>query len=275
MQQSTLQALATGTQPENLTSAQPTLSNPQVQPNDVLPEPTQSQVEAQAQTVASTQVPHPANQPIQAKADPWADEGDEWAKPISDPELQKVVAQAADEQLRHLIGRGVLPLLVAALVLFSSGFGMLQGALLVKDQSMDAAQMSAQMANLAGSLSDLGMIGCALWTGLSSLVGCLAILLPVYVYYSIGRRNLRSKHVGLAIYDFLRAEALKYGLIVVILGCCLKFTELRAAVMLISFALTTILELVLRLWYLPKPEQLQQYWQHKANAAQKQSEQTK
>lgn len=265
MQQSTLQALATGTQPENLTSAQPTLNNPQAQPSDVLTEPNQ------AQTAAAIQAPPQANEPSQTKADPWADEGDEWSKPISDPELQKVVAQAADEQLTHLTGRGVLPLLVAALVLFASGFGMLQGALLVKDQSLDAAQM----ASLAGSLSELGVIGCALWSGLSSLVGCLAILLPLHVYYSIGRRNVRSKHVGLAIYDFLRAEVLKYGLIVVILGCCLKFTELRASVMLISFAITTILELVLRLWYLPKPEQLQLFWQHKARAAQKQSEQTK
>lgn len=187
---------------------------------------------------------------------------DDWGKPTThDPELQRLVAKIADEQLSTSRGQRVLPLFVLVLALFAAGWGMLQGAMLLKNP--DPAYVHAQMQVLAGRFSTWGAPGCALWYGLSSLAGSLAILIPVAVYYRIGRKNAQSRHVGLAIYDFLRAEALKYGLIVVILGCFLKFTELRPAMMLTSFAIMTILELSLRMWGLPKADQLTQYYHKK------------
>lgn len=187
---------------------------------------------------------------------------DDWGKPTThDPELQRLVAKIADEQLSASRGQRVLPLFVLVLALFAAGWGMLQGAMLLKNP--DPAYVHAQMQGLAGRFSTWGAPGCALWYGLSSLAGSLAILIPVAVYYRIGRKNAQSRHVGLAIYDFLRAEALKYGLIVVILGCFLKFTELRPAMMLTSFAVMTILELILRLWALPKADPLTKYYHKK------------
>lgn len=220
---------------------------------------------AQAQSAPAQTQPASANQAqaqnhAQVKVDEAWDDEDEWAQPeISGPELQRLVAKVAQEQLSRSRGQRILPLFVVVLALFAAGVGMLQGAMLSKNIT-DVAQLQAQMKLMSGKLSDWGPFGCAVWYALSSLAGSLAILIPLMVYYQIGRKNAQSQHVGLAIYDFLRAEVLKYGLIVVILGCCLKFTDLRPAVMLISFAIMTILELILRLWALPKPENLDQYW---------------
>lgn len=200
-------------------------------------------------------------------ANPWQDE-DDWGQPrIQDPKLRHLAAEAADNQLTQRKILWVLPLFMLVLMLFSAGFGMMKSAFLVKElQNITdierIQQLNEQLQYMSGAFIRMQVLGCALWYGLSSLAGSLALVIPAAVYYRICRRNLRSKTAGLAIFDLIKAEVLKYGLLIVMLGCFFKYTELIGSVMMLSFAVLTILEIGLRVWYMPKPNaELQQYLQ--------------
>lgn len=199
--------------------------------------------------------------------DPWQDEED-WGRPLThDPKLQQLAAKAADNQLAQRKILLVLPLFMLVLMLFSSGYGMMQGAFLLKELKTISdperiQQISEQLQSMSGVFSSMQAVGCAVWYGLSSLAGSLSLVIPVAVYYRICQRNLHSKTAGLAIFDLIKAEVLKYGLLIVMLGCFFKYTTLLGSVMMLSFAVLIVLEIGMRVWYMPKPNaELQQYLQ--------------
>lgn len=199
--------------------------------------------------------------------DPWQDEED-WGRPRThDPKLQQLAAKAADNQFAQRKILLVLPLFMLVLMLFSAGYGMMQGAFLLKELKTVSdperiQQITEQLLSMSGIFSSMQAVGCAVWYGLSSLAGSLSLVIPVAVYYRICQRNLHSKTAGLAIFDLIKAEVLKYGLLIVMLGCFFKYTTLLGSVMMLSFAVLIVLEIGMRVWYMPKPNaELQQYLQ--------------
>lgn len=87
-----------------------------------------------------------------------------------------------------------------------------------------------------------GPWGTAAWYGLATGAGALSLLLPLCVYAAIARRtSLSAVHT---MFDLLKAEFLKYGLMILCLGALFKLTSLPPNLVLAGFALMMLGHLV-------------------------------
>lgn len=232
---------------------------------------------ASSASSASPAKPEPAPDTSQVpppkKPDPWDDEDDDWSKPVKhDPQLQEIVENSAKMQMGQAYSRKLLPLCLLVMLLFASSigifvYGFMQDKIASSTDPAEVERYVQQLGVFAGPLVDWGVTGCALWFACSCLMGGLALIVPVDIFYTIGRSNLKSKVAGTALKDLVKAEFYKYALVVLLLGFFLKETDLVPSVLITSFAVLTLIEMGIRAWTLPKPDaRLQEYWQHKKQA---------
>lgn len=87
-----------------------------------------------------------------------------------------------------------------------------------------------------------GAWGAALWHGLGTGAGALSLLVPQLAYTAIARRH-HDVSAAYTVYDLLRAEIVKYGLMIIILGCVFKFTPLPAFMVLLGMVLMILAHL--------------------------------
>ncbi len=87
-----------------------------------------------------------------------------------------------------------------------------------------------------------GAWGAALWHGLGTGAGALSLLVPQLAYTAIARRH-HDVSAAYTVYDLLRAEIVKYGLMIIILGCLFKFTPLPAFMVLLGMVLMILAHL--------------------------------
>ena len=87
-----------------------------------------------------------------------------------------------------------------------------------------------------------GPWGVAAWYGLATAAGALSLLIPLIVYAAIARRqSFSAMHT---MFDLLKAEFLKYGLMILGLGAIFKFTALPPNLVIAGFALMMLAHLL-------------------------------
>ncbi len=134
--------------------------------------------------------------------------------------------------------------------MFMAGFiGYVKGHGIIKELALNneqVEQLQARLLELSGPLVDQGAIGSALWFMASSLVGGLSLLIPIAIYNVIARSADRSygKSAGVTLYDVIRAEILKYALMIIILALAFKFTSLNALVMMATFVIVMFAQII-------------------------------
>ena len=139
---------------------------------------------------------------------------------------------------------------VIVVCMFMAGFiGYVKGHGIIKELALNneqVAQLQARLLELSGPLVDQGAIGSALWFMASSLVGGLSLLIPIAIYNVIARSADRSygKSAGVTLYDVIRAEILKYALMIIILALAFKFTSLNALVMMATFVIVMFAQII-------------------------------
>lgn len=139
---------------------------------------------------------------------------------------------------------------VIVVCMFMAGFiGYVKGHGIIKELALNneqVAQLQARLLELSGPLVDQGAIGSALWFMASSLVGGLSLLIPIAIYNVIARSADRSygKSAGVTLYDVIRAEVLKYALMIIILALAFKFTSLNALVMMATFVIVMFAQII-------------------------------
>lgn len=251
------------------TQSSPLAQNTPAEPSNPLE---QSTTVSQCEDTASAKASKNKQAQIPAK-DPWQDEDENWGISVNgDTKLkEKVIAIAENAQAQRTLMLA-LPVFMLTLVFLCSGFGIFKGAMLMQEiaATTDSTMLEILHEDLlanAGAFANLEAIGCGIWYGLSSLAGGISLLLPVWFFYRIGRRNIKSTMAGLAVFDLVKAEVLKYCMLIVLFGYFFKFTTLVDAVLILSFAVMNLLDIVLRVWLMPKPDQeLQEYLKRQAAA---------
>ena len=139
---------------------------------------------------------------------------------------------------------------VIVVCMFMAGFiGYVKGHGIIKELSLNndqVEQLQARLLELSGPLVEQGAIGSALWFMASSLVGGLSLLIPIAIYNVIARSADRSygKSAGVTLYDVIRAEILKYALMIIILALAFKFTSLNALVMMATFVIVMFAQII-------------------------------
>lgn len=139
---------------------------------------------------------------------------------------------------------------VIVVCMFMAGFiGYVKGHGIIKELALNneqVAQLQARLLELSGPLVEQGAIGSALWFMASSLVGGLSLLIPIAIYNVIARSADRSygKSAGVTLYDVIRAEVLKYALMIIILALAFKFTSLNALVMMATFVIVMFAQII-------------------------------
>lgn len=139
---------------------------------------------------------------------------------------------------------------VIVVCMFMAGFiGYVKGHGIIKELALNneqVAQLQARLFELSGPLVEQGAIGSALWFMASSLVGGLSLLIPIAIYNVIARSADRSygKSAGVTLYDVIRAEILKYALMIIILALAFKFTSLNALVMMATFVIVMFAQII-------------------------------
>lgn len=139
---------------------------------------------------------------------------------------------------------------VIVVCMFMAGFiGYVKGHGMIKELALNNEQvelLQARLLELSGPLVDQGAIGSALWFMASSLVGGLSLLIPIAIYNVIARSADRSygKSAGVTLYDVIRAEILKYALMIIILALAFKFTSLNALVMMATFVIVMFAQII-------------------------------
>lgn len=139
---------------------------------------------------------------------------------------------------------------VIVVCMFMAGFiGYVKGHGIIKELALNneqVEQLQARLLELSGPLVDQGAIGSALWFMASSLVGGLSLLIPIAIYNVIARSADRSygKSAGVTLYDVIRAEILKYALMIIILALAFKFTSLNALVMMATFVIVMFAQII-------------------------------
>lgn len=147
---------------------------------------------------------------------------------------------------------------VIVVCMFMAGFiGYVKGHGIIKELTLNneqVEQLQARLLELSGPLVDQGAIGSALWFMASSLVGGLSLLIPIAIYNAIARSADRSygKSAGVTLYDVIRAEILKYALMIIILALAFKFTSLNALVMMATFVIVMFAQIIKSAWSLGK-----------------------
>lgn len=139
---------------------------------------------------------------------------------------------------------------VIVVCMFMAGFiGYVKGHGIIKELTLNneqVEQLQARLLDLSGPLVEQGAIGSALWFMASSLVGGLSLLIPIAIYNVIARSADRSygKSAGVTLYDVIRAEILKYALMIIILALAFKFTSLNALVMMATFVIVMFAQII-------------------------------
>lgn len=205
----------------------------------------------------------------------WDDEeDDDWNQPVKrDPELQALVERSAHSQMGRSYSRRLLPMCLLVLVLAASSVGIFIGGSIQSnlESATDPAiveQLKQNFQLMSGPLESWGVAGVAAWFAISCLMGGLSLIVPLDIFYSIGRSNIKSQEAASAVKDLVKAEFYKYALVVLFLGFFLKETSMVPAVLISSFACLTLIEMGIRAWTLPKPdEKLKEYWQRKNSQA--------
>lgn len=131
---------------------------------------------------------------------------------------------------------------VIVVCVFMCGFvGYVKG-----DGDLKEANVAERLVQLAGPLADQGAMGVALWFMLSSLVGGIALLIPMAIYNAIARSADRSQgqSAGVTLYDVIRAEILKYALMIIILALAFKFTALNGLVIMATFVIVMFSQII-------------------------------
>ena len=145
---------------------------------------------------------------------------------------------------------------VIVVCMFMAGFiGYVKGHGIIKELTLNnvqVEQLQARLLELSGPLVEQGAIGSALWFMVSSLVGGLSLLIPIAIYNMIARSADRSygKSAGVTLYDVIRAEILKYALMIIILALAFKFTSLNALVMMATFVIVMFAQIIKSAWSL-------------------------
>ncbi len=87
-----------------------------------------------------------------------------------------------------------------------------------------------------------GPCGVVAWYALATTAGALSLLIPLMVYAAIARRHSTSAlHT---MFDLLRAEFLKYGLMILCLGVIFKLTSLPPALVILGFVVMMVAQLI-------------------------------
>lgn len=136
---------------------------------------------------------------------------------------------------------------VLVFCMFLCGFvGFVKAYNLIKAAPELAQGAAARLLELTGPLISMGTMGAALWFMLSSLVGGLALIIPMAIYNKIARSEDRSggKNAGLTFYDVIRAEILKYALMIIVLTIAFKFTSLNALVIMATFVVIMFVQII-------------------------------
>ena len=136
---------------------------------------------------------------------------------------------------------------VSIFCIFGSAFaGFAKASSALKDMAPDSPEVLSRLAELAGPFADMGAMGAAIWFMLSSLCGCTGVIVPLAVYNAIARSPDRShgQHAGMTMYDVIKAEILKYSIMVIILVAAFKFTDLNALVIMASFVVVMFVQIL-------------------------------
>lgn len=136
---------------------------------------------------------------------------------------------------------------VSIFCIFGSAFaGFAKASSALKEMAPDSPEVLSRLAELAGPFADMGAMGAAIWFMLSSLCGCAGVIVPIAVYNAIARSPDRShgQHAGMTMYDLIKAEILKYSIMVIILVAAFKFTDLNALVIMASFVVVMFVQIL-------------------------------
>lgn len=136
---------------------------------------------------------------------------------------------------------------VSIFCIFGSAFaGFAKASSALKEMAPDSPEVLSRLAELAGPFADMGAMGAAIWFMLSSLCGCAGVIVPIAVYNAIARSPDRShgQHAGMTMYDVIKAEILKYSIMVIILVAAFKFTDLNALVIMASFVVVMFVQIL-------------------------------
>lgn len=136
---------------------------------------------------------------------------------------------------------------VSIFCIFGSAFaGFAKASSSLKEMAPDSPEVLSRLAELAGPFADMGAMGAAIWFMLSSLCGCTGVIVPIAVYNAIARSPDRShgQHAGMTMYDVIKAEILKYSIMVIILVAAFKFTDLNALVIMASFVVVMFVQIL-------------------------------
>lgn len=136
---------------------------------------------------------------------------------------------------------------VSIFCIFGSAFaGFAKASSVLKEMAPDSAEVLSRLTELAGPFADMGAMGAAIWFMLSSLCGCTGVIVPIAVYNAIARSPDRShgQHAGITMYDVIKAEILKYSIMVIILVAAFKFTDLNALVIMASFVVVMFVQII-------------------------------
>ena len=136
---------------------------------------------------------------------------------------------------------------VSIFCIFGSAFaGFAKASSALKEMAPDSPEVLSRLAELAGPFADMGAMGAAIWFMLSSLCGCAGVIVPIAVYNAIARSPDRShgQHAGMTMYDLIKAEILKYSIMVIILVAAFKFTDLNALVIMAAFVVVMFVQIL-------------------------------
>lgn len=177
----------------------------------------------------------------------YQDEEDDYGVPPKKISYEE--ALALSKQQKGLVSI-ISMLQVIVFCVFISGFiGFVKGNSLIKEMASNQDNITAlheRLIQICGPLYEQGAIGAALWFMLASFVGGLALLIPVGVYNLIALSNDRSngKNAGVTLYDVIRAEILKYALMIIILAIAFKFTTLNPLVIMATFVIVMFSQII-------------------------------
>lgn len=170
--------------------------------------------------------------------DPY-DDDDKWGKPVA--KVTPEQAQALNEEQRAFTAKVLNPVRLlqglVVVIMLGAFIGYYQGATAIKEAAEDTAAVTVALGPWEGA------VGAALWYGLGALSGGLSLLVPLIVYAAIARSR-RGSSAAHTLYDLLRAEVLKYGLMILCLGAIFKLTTLPATMVMLGFALMMVVQVI-------------------------------
>lgn len=128
------------------------------------------------------------------------------------------------------------------------------GKTFTKGDINEMAKLKAELVKAAGPYAAKGAMGAAVWYALSSLVGCITLLIPLYVYHLISKAKSRNNTAGAAIVDVMVAVVVKYAILAGLLYVIFKFLDLVNAAVVISLVWLMLVNIVVSARNVPPPE---------------------